>query len=432
MRCVPIAARISVSCRRDHTLSQFVSDRPAMSVAPLRIQKKSGPPGPALPSLAIPSLAMPSPRARPGLPGLSLNVSMGGNRPQGIGAPDSPEDDEGGYYGRPVLDPNQTMQPVTMIHSGVGKDKTSIDDVKATIEGFSSMTLEDSSSKLPSSATSSNASSAVAQSSSSDDSDAKLIGSVGQRSFTDDDLEEVSRLGEGAGGAVHKVRDKRTGEILARKTIPTRTTPARQVLRELQFLKSSVHDNIIIFYGAYMTPSTSEVKVIMEVCEGRSLEAIGKKVIELNAASSEKVLGKLAEGVSSPHFPSILPHATWPLTRPLPNPDPTGPRVFVFKTDYPPRHQALQRAPHSPGTGQALRFRCLRHPRRVHCRDLHRHPSAFAAVSSCLSRLLTSHSLAVLHGTRTYSWTAIHNPLRCLEHRSHSARARPKAVPVSA
>ena len=35
--------------------------------------------------------------------------------------------------------------------------------------------------------------------------------------WSDDALEEVARLGEGAGGAVHTVRDKRTGEIMARK-----------------------------------------------------------------------------------------------------------------------------------------------------------------------------------------------------------------------
>jgi serine/threonine protein kinase len=112
-------------------------------------------------------------------------------------------------------------------------------------------------------------------------------------------LEDLGRLGEGAGGAVHKVRDTRTGDILARKTIPTRTTPARQVTRELGFLSSSVHENIIKFYGAYMSTSSSEVKVVTEYCEGGSLEAVGKRVKEIGARASEKVIGKLAEGVSA-------------------------------------------------------------------------------------------------------------------------------------
>jgi mitogen-activated protein kinase kinase len=254
---------------------------------------------------------------------LSLSVdlsNLSGGRAQGMGVPDD-DDDEGGYYGRPpVAAPmlaapaprraaahpapvtvtttgdamNRTVMPVTMIHSS---SRDTFDELRDVIVGLTTTSLEDR--PLPTPPTQDRAAtpSAPGDPSPNSDDDANLIGSVGIRSFSDDVLEEISRLGEGAGGAVHKVRDKRSGELFARKTIPTRTTPARQVLRELQFLRSSVHDNILTFYGAYMTPSTSEVKVVTEICDGGSLEAIGKRVIELNAASSEKVIGKLAEGI---------------------------------------------------------------------------------------------------------------------------------------
>lgn len=114
--------------------------------------------------------------------------------------------------------------------------------------------------------------------------------------WADDDFENIGRLGEGAGGAVHKVKDKRSGIIMARKTIPTRTTPAIQLIRELSFM-STDHPNIIVFHGAYISPSSSEVKLLMEVCEGGSLDAVGKKVRELGRRISEKVAAKLAEGV---------------------------------------------------------------------------------------------------------------------------------------
>ncbi|KAF8575110.1 kinase-like protein, partial [Ramaria rubella] len=114
--------------------------------------------------------------------------------------------------------------------------------------------------------------------------------------WDDDDFEDIGRLGEGAGGAVHRVRDKRNNVIMARKTIPTRTTPAIQLIRELSFM-STDHPNIIVFHGAYISPSSSEVKVLMEVCEGGSLDAVGKKVRELGRRISEKVAGKLAEGI---------------------------------------------------------------------------------------------------------------------------------------
>lgn len=83
-------------------------------------------------------------------------------------------------------------------------------------------------------------------------------------SYTDNDLEEISRLGEGAGGAVHKVKDKRTGQIMARKTITTREAPMKQLLRELSIISSTQHVNIILFHGAYISPSSSEVKILME------------------------------------------------------------------------------------------------------------------------------------------------------------------------
>lgn len=116
--------------------------------------------------------------------------------------------------------------------------------------------------------------------------------------WSDDVLEELSRLGEGAGGAVHKVRDKRTATVMARKTITTREAPMKQLLREVSIISSTEHINIIRFYGAYMSPSSSEVKIVMEFCEGGSLESVGKRIKELRGVVGEKVAGRIAEGVS--------------------------------------------------------------------------------------------------------------------------------------
>lgn len=116
--------------------------------------------------------------------------------------------------------------------------------------------------------------------------------------LSDDIFDEIKRLGEGAGGAVHKVKDRRSGRIMARKTITTRETPPRQLLRELSFMRNTVHKNICPFYGAYISPSSSEVKVLMECCEGGSLEAVGRRIRELGGRISERVAGRLAEGVS--------------------------------------------------------------------------------------------------------------------------------------
>jgi mitogen-activated protein kinase kinase len=118
-----------------------------------------------------------------------------------------------------------------------------------------------------------------------------------QIEWSDDVFDEVARLGEGAGGAVHEVRDRRTGKLLARKTITTREAPMKQVVRELALITAIKHTNIIRFFGAYMSPSSSEVKVVMEICQGKSLESVGKRIKERGARVGEKVAGRLAEGV---------------------------------------------------------------------------------------------------------------------------------------
>jgi mitogen-activated protein kinase kinase len=115
--------------------------------------------------------------------------------------------------------------------------------------------------------------------------------------WSDEVIDELQRLGEGAGGAVHKVRDKRSDKVMARKTITTRQAP-RQLLREVHIMTTTQHINIIRFYGAYISPSTSEVKILMEYCEGGSLEAVGKRLREYGAVVGEKIAGRLAEGVS--------------------------------------------------------------------------------------------------------------------------------------
>ncbi|PFH53797.1 hypothetical protein AMATHDRAFT_54307 [Amanita thiersii Skay4041] len=115
--------------------------------------------------------------------------------------------------------------------------------------------------------------------------------------YTDDDFELIELIGEGTGGVVHKVLDKGSQKIMARKTITTREAPTRQLLRELSIISSNKHANIINFFGAYMSPSTSEVKILMECCEGGSLEAVCKQIKERGAVVGELIAARLGEGV---------------------------------------------------------------------------------------------------------------------------------------
>ncbi|KAI0287452.1 kinase-like domain-containing protein [Russula brevipes] len=115
--------------------------------------------------------------------------------------------------------------------------------------------------------------------------------------WSDGVLDVVAVLGEGASGAVEAVQDKRTGRRFARKTIITHEGPLKQLVRELAFLSGLRHTNVVRFYGAYMSPSNSEVKLVMELCEGRSLAAIGEQIRRRKGRVGERVARVLAEGV---------------------------------------------------------------------------------------------------------------------------------------
>jgi hypothetical protein len=116
--------------------------------------------------------------------------------------------------------------------------------------------------------------------------------------WSDDVLDVVTLLGEGASGAVQAVQDKRTGRRFARKTIITHEGPLKQLVRELAFLSGLRCTNIVRFYGAYMSPSNSEVKLVMELCEGKSLAAIGEQIKRRKGRVGEKVARIMAEEVS--------------------------------------------------------------------------------------------------------------------------------------
>jgi mitogen-activated protein kinase kinase len=129
--------------------------------------------------------------------------------------------------------------------------------------------------------------------------------------WSDDVLKVVEHLGEGASGAVEAVQDTRTGRRMARKTIITHEGPLKQLARELAFLSGLRHANIVRFYGAYMSPSNSEVKLVMELCEGRSLTAIGEQIRRRKGRVGEKVARVLAEGVCASFFSCACPRLTF-------------------------------------------------------------------------------------------------------------------------
>ncbi|CAG8444876.1 5583_t:CDS:2 [Ambispora gerdemannii] len=110
---------------------------------------------------------------------------------------------------------------------------------------------------------------------------------------------DLQRLGEGAGGTVIKVRYIPTQKIMAKKKINVDPEPMfhRQILRELEFLQQCHSPNIVSYYGAFLEDQGSSIAIIMEFCEGGSLDAIYKTVSVRKGRISEDVLGKIGESV---------------------------------------------------------------------------------------------------------------------------------------
>ena len=137
-------------------------------------------------------------------------------------------------------------------------------------------------------------------------------------SFDPAGLKFIRRLGEGTGGSVDLVQDQRTGRIMAKKVSSTpdvlsikadakkqqiiaqTVDPSlhRQILRELKFLNECSCSYIVEHYGSFLNEREQEVGILMEYCEGGSLDGLISKMKKSGMRCSEHVLGRIAGSVS--------------------------------------------------------------------------------------------------------------------------------------
>ncbi|KAJ3416675.1 MAP kinase kinase (MEK) [Chytridiales sp. JEL 0842] len=92
------------------------------------------------------------------------------------------------------------------------------------------------------------------------------------------DIEVLSELGAGNGGTVNKIEHKPSKTLMARKIIHVEAnkTIQKQILRELQILKSCSSPYIVSFYGAFL--DQSNISICMEYMDLGSLDWIYKKM----------------------------------------------------------------------------------------------------------------------------------------------------------
>lgn len=116
-----------------------------------------------------------------------------------------------------------------------------------------------------------------------------------------DDIIELSKLGEGNGGSVSKCKLRSGSPVFALKLINADSNPdvQKQIIRELQYNRLCNSSNIVKYYGTFLVELQSMIGIAMEFMGGRSLDAIYKRVIDIDSTNrmNEKVLGKIAESV---------------------------------------------------------------------------------------------------------------------------------------
>ncbi|CAG8573054.1 5205_t:CDS:2 [Dentiscutata heterogama] len=110
-------------------------------------------------------------------------------------------------------------------------------------------------------------------------------------------LQELEKLGEGAGGIVTKVYDTVNKVVMAKKKINVDPSMLKQLVREVDFIQKCHSPNIVTYYGADLEDSDSSISIFMEYCEGGSLDKIYKHVKQRQGRIGEPILGKIGEAV---------------------------------------------------------------------------------------------------------------------------------------
>jgi mitogen-activated protein kinase kinase len=84
-------------------------------------------------------------------------------------------------------------------------------------------------------------------------------------------------------------------QVIARTTNPTMH---KQLLRELKFLDACTSPYIVQHYGSFLTERDSQIGILMEYCEGGSLDGLVGRMKKRDMRCSEHVLGRIAASVS--------------------------------------------------------------------------------------------------------------------------------------
>ncbi|WP_009630675.1 serine/threonine-protein kinase [Synechocystis sp. PCC 7509] len=128
-------------------------------------------------------------------------------------------------------------------------------------------------------------------------------------------------VGQGQFGQVFRATHKTSGQVVALKQLEINRFPTAKFLRELHFLISLQHPNVVAFQGLEHTLSGRYL--VMDYCEGGSLRSLMNLQGKLSLALSLKLIIDILAGLEHIHSCKII-HRDIKPENILLNQDPTG------------------------------------------------------------------------------------------------------------
>lgn len=111
-------------------------------------------------------------------------------------------------------------------------------------------------------------------------------------------------VGQGQFGRVYCASHRKTGRLFALKDLDRARFPTHKFLRELRFLLSLQHPNIVTCHALEHTRTGRYL--VMDYCEGGTLRGLMEEEVRLHPVQSLKLVAALLEGLEHAHSKSII------------------------------------------------------------------------------------------------------------------------------
>ncbi|KJH70949.1 serine/threonine-protein kinase [Aliterella atlantica] len=111
-------------------------------------------------------------------------------------------------------------------------------------------------------------------------------------------------VGHGQFGRVYRAIHQPSGKVFALKELDKKRFPTHKFLREMVFLTSLQHPNVVTFQGLEHTPTGRYI--VMDYCEGGDLRSLMKSEGQLSLAQSLRLVADVLAGLDHVHSRKII------------------------------------------------------------------------------------------------------------------------------